>query len=87
MPETTDIEKKSLEAHVELCAERYKFLEQKIIVVADHIDGLRTSMDSIHDSLDNLKNTYSKQLMTIGGTIITALLGVIGYLLSHYIVK
>ena len=28
--DTTDIEKKSLEAHVELCAERYKLLEMKI---------------------------------------------------------
>jgi hypothetical protein len=30
MVEPTDIEKKSLEAHVELCAERYKFLETKL---------------------------------------------------------
>ena len=27
MADTTDIEKKSLEAHVELCAERYRLLE------------------------------------------------------------
>ena len=30
MVDTTDIEKKSLEAHVELCAERYKLLEHKL---------------------------------------------------------
>ena len=30
MVDTTDIEKKSLEAHVELCAERYRFLENKL---------------------------------------------------------
>jgi hypothetical protein len=30
MVEPTDIEKKSLEAHVELCAERYNALENKI---------------------------------------------------------
>jgi hypothetical protein len=30
MAETTDIEKKSLEAHVELCAERYNALEQRL---------------------------------------------------------
>ena len=30
MADTTEIEKKSLEAHVELCAERYRFLEEKL---------------------------------------------------------
>jgi hypothetical protein len=30
MADTTDIEKKSLEAHVELCAERYRHLELKL---------------------------------------------------------
>ena len=30
MSDTTEIEKKSLEAHVELCAERYKLLETKL---------------------------------------------------------
>jgi len=30
MVEATDIEKKSLEAHVELCAERYNALEDRL---------------------------------------------------------
>jgi len=30
MADTTDIEKKSLEAHVDLCAERYNFLVLKL---------------------------------------------------------
>jgi hypothetical protein len=33
MVDTTDIEKKSLEAHVELCAERYRMLELKVETV------------------------------------------------------
>ena len=33
MADTTEIEKKSLEAHVELCAERYRFLENKLEMV------------------------------------------------------
>ena len=37
MADTTDIEKKSLEAHVELCAERYKFLETKLDSLEAHI--------------------------------------------------
>jgi hypothetical protein len=37
MVDTTDIEKKSLEAHVELCAERYRMLELKIETVEKEV--------------------------------------------------
>jgi hypothetical protein len=30
MSDATEIEKKNLEAHVELCAERYRFIEEKL---------------------------------------------------------
>ena len=40
MASSTDIEKKSLEAHVELCAERYANLENKL-------DSLETRMDKM----------------------------------------
>jgi hypothetical protein len=35
MADTTNIEKKSLEAHVELCAERYSALESRL----DNVDS------------------------------------------------
>jgi len=37
--ETTSIEKKNLETHVELCAERYKFLETKLETVKKRLPG------------------------------------------------
>ena len=40
MVEATEIEKKSLEAHVELCAERYNALEDKMSVMATNISHL-----------------------------------------------
>jgi hypothetical protein len=40
MVDTTDIEKKSLEAHVELCAERYRMLELKIETVEQEISAM-----------------------------------------------
>ena len=42
MSETTDIEKKSLEAHVELCAERYRSLDDRLDSVTDKISGVET---------------------------------------------
>ena len=41
MVEPTDIEKKSLEAHVELCAERYKLLETKLETVEQGVYNQR----------------------------------------------
>ena len=37
MVEATEIEKKSLEAHVELCAERYNALEDKLAIMSENI--------------------------------------------------
>jgi len=41
MVDTTDIEKKSLEAHVELCAERYRALELQIDSVKEEISSVK----------------------------------------------
>ena len=48
---TTDIEKKSLEAHVELCAERYSNLEFKLENLDKRMDSLEGHIVDIKDSL------------------------------------
>ena len=48
MVDTTDIEKKSLEAHVELCAQRYNALEQSIDDVKQVTAELRTTTQRCH---------------------------------------
>ena len=45
--DTTDIEKKSLEAHVELCAERYRYLEDKLETVEHKLNGLDSTINEI----------------------------------------
>lgn len=37
---TTDIEKENLEAHVELCWERYRRLEEKVREIEDKVDAV-----------------------------------------------
>ena len=49
--DTTDIEKKSLEAHVELCAERYRMLELKIENVETDIGSVKTMVSEMHDMI------------------------------------
>jgi len=89
---STDIEKKSLEAHVELCAERYSNLETKLA-------NLETRMEKFEGYLLEIKNSLAgkadsdakpedvtgpyKMMLTIGTTIGGALIGALITLIVH----
>lgn len=87
MSDTTEIEKKSLEAHVELCAERYRFLEQKLVHMDDKIEDQGGVIREVHDMVQNMAEKRTDQVIAWGAGIITILLGITGYLLATYIVK
>jgi hypothetical protein len=85
MSDTTEIEKKSLEAHVELCAERYKLLELKL-------DSLEAKISSVADTITVLRGMMEKstqkrtdQLLSWGIGVIGVLLATIGWLATHYV--
>lgn len=71
---TTDIEKKSLEAHVELCAQRYANLESKLENLETRMDKLETYLVDIRDSLGKVGSEGNKVIITIGTTIIGVLI-------------
>ena len=48
---TTDIEKQNLEAHVELCAERYKNLENKLDSLDKRMTTVEEHLLAIRDSI------------------------------------
>jgi prefoldin subunit 5 len=85
--DTTDIEKKSLEAHVELCAERYKFLESKLEVLEDKISKLNSSIDELKDMVSNITQKRNDQLVGWGVGVIGFLIATVGWLLSNYVFK
>lgn len=87
MVDTTDIEKKSLEAHVELCAERYRLLELKLENVETDVTEVKTTVKDIHTLMGDMGEKRSSQLINWGIGIITFLATVIGYLISHYVLK
>ena len=79
---TTDIEKKSLEAHVELCAERYSNLETKLENLDNRMDKLEGHIVDIKDSLGKVGGEGNKTLITIGTAVLVALMtGMIGVIL------
>lgn len=85
MSETTDLEKKSLEAHVDLCAQRYRFLEQKLDAVEDKILALNTVIREVHDMIQVISEKRNDQLINWGLGIMGTMLAVIAYLVTTFV--
>lgn len=85
MRETTDIEKKSLEAHVELCAERYRLLETKLETVEQGVVTTKEMVQTLSTSVSKMAEKNNDRLIKWGVGIIGILAGTCGWLLTHYI--
>jgi prefoldin subunit 5 len=78
MVEATDIEKKSLEAHVELCAERYNALE-------DRLTGLDNKISSVSTMIKEVKETVNKMAEKNNDRLISWGIGIIGFLTASIV--
>lgn len=82
MAKPSEIEKESLEAHVEICAVRYSNLETKLQNLEHRMDKLEGYLVSIKESLDEKLEGRGKQnvsiLVSILGIILAGLIGFIG---------
>lgn len=87
MVDTTDIEKKSLEAHVELCAERYRALELQIVSVKQDIDDVKSLINDVHQIVRDMAEKRNSQLISWGLAIIACLTGSVGWLISNFVFK
>lgn len=67
---TTELERQSLEAHVDLCAIRYENLDKRLTSV-------ETKMDEIHKDIKEGNGSLVKVLIGAAGTIIAGLLSTI----------
>ena len=87
-------ESTSLEMHVELCAERYKRLEEKFDSVEERLDHLHSDFTSfkgdnsknlseIKTMLGNAKDEKFKTMVTATATVIVGLLAMLGYVVTH----
>jgi len=85
--DTTDIEKKSLEAHVELCAERYRNLELQLASANSSISSLKTMVTEVHEMVHKMGAKRNDQLMGWGIGIIGFLVATVGWLISNYVLK
>jgi prefoldin subunit 5 len=87
MSEPREIEKKSLEAHVELCAERYNSLDQRLDTINEKIEKVEECVDSIKDIMATHVEKHNDRLIGWGVGIIAVLIGTIGWLMASYVFK
>ena len=89
----TDIEKENLEAHVELCWQRYQRLQERIASVEDKVDSLADDVKEMrHEYLqeikalreENIKGSRSVKtaIITSSATVIAGLIGLVAMLMS-----
>jgi hypothetical protein len=83
MADTTDIEKKSLEAHVELCAERYRLLETKLESMDEKITTLFGVIAELRGMLQTNATKNNDRLISWGAGIIVTLVGALGWSAAH----
>lgn len=74
---TTKLERENLEAHVDLCAQRYEVLEGRLTKVEEKVD-------SIHDLIAKGQQSMTKVLIGTAGTVITALLSTVVVILMKF---
>ena len=87
MVDTTNIEKKSLEAHVELCAQRYSALEKSIDDVKQDTAELKATIHDVHAMVHKMSDNRNSQLISWGIGIIGFLAAALGYMISQYVLK
>lgn len=77
------LERENLEAHVDLCAERYRVLEEKLNRLEVKMDGLTDALTKVADK--QTASTLSSNKLVIGAaaTVIAGLLSTVVVLLLN----
>ena len=72
----TELEKQNLEAHVDLCSERYKGLHDRLTAIEDRLSKISDDIKTGHKS-------HSKTVIAAAGTVIAGLLSTMVVLLMN----
>lgn len=94
--EPTDVsrEEQDLQTHVEICAIRYAGIQNQMKSIDERFDRVEAELKDLATStnknlgeiktmLQGAKDEKFKVMVTVAGTIIVSLLGVMGYLITH----
>lgn len=76
MSKTTDIEKENLEAHVELCAQRYDSIEQRLT-------SIEAKVGTLQKLIQEGNSTMTKVIIGTAGTVVSSVLAVLIVILTR----
>ena len=90
MSRVTNLERTNLEAHVDLCAERYENMEKRLNNLDDKFEKLESRLDGIDTKIDAIKDTLAqgqvmmvKAMIGVGGTVIVAVISAVAVYLGQ----
>jgi L-rhamnose isomerase len=75
---TIEAESQSLGTHVELCAQRYKSLDERLT-------NLESKIDRIDTKVDEFRVEMKKTLIITAGTIVTSVITTLGVILIKFL--
>jgi len=77
----SELEKESLEAHVDLCSERYNGLHRELKNLSSRMDKFERMLTEMRDMMMKMKTDRQSQLISWGIGIIGTLVAAVGALL------
>ena len=79
-------ERESLQVHVDVCAQRYALLLQRLEHMDQRFDRMETVVQEIHDRITKNQDRTFKTYLAWAGAIIAGLVSVTGYLLATFVI-
>lgn len=91
---TTSLEKTNLEAHVDLCAERYRVLEEKVKNIDERLDNIEDKVTALREEsirgfsqmredMIRAQNTTNKILLGSAASVVAGILTTIVVILMN----
>lgn len=75
--ETTNLERSNLEAHVDLCAQRYQILESRLATI-------EAKVENIHSDITKSNRSMGAVVISSAATVFAGLLGLIATLVIKF---
>ena len=79
------LEKTNLEAHVDLCQQRYMNLDNRLLKVESKLEKIDSDLSDIKVMLKASQAKQTHILLGISGAIITVLIATVGYLFTRLV--
>lgn len=91
---TIDSTEARLNTHEQICAERYKAIEGRMDKIETRMDALSADVKELKQTNDKqfgeiksmltqAKDEKFKTMVTVAGTVIVSLIGLMGYIVTH----